>query len=632
MKNRNDYAKIFTVSIAFLMVFLVFSVNALPLGAKTTSTPMNLPIQQVGPEDPMYKYLYHVGVTENPWPSSRYDPEFTRFNPTTTMPNTNHILWIGKTRKYEATTGAITVVAGMVIIAARGTQSAYDNMNVLYAFDQNNGKLMWTYPGRSAGRDREGHGYLSGNVMIDPATGSLLYKTPTSLHLYVPELKMGFRTSGNQAEGWDFTDPKNAVRLWRTEGEYETAGDIMYADGKVVFRGQQLDCYITACDARTGTVLWETTTWGDSRQPAQYANGKLFCSTMAGFRVYDANTGNLVWEREPQGKAFGLAALAYGNVYTSDVNEYHYCFKQDTGEVVWKYIGERTGGYPAAGDQLQYKRIDRKSIPVVADDKVIFMTLGPNRYGTGIPANWVSEDGAMNNPHAFKVLAQCGSAEICCLDAHHGNLIWKANEEQCPPGGPNTTEIVVAEGRVYARQETMSGHVGVGDARPHSLFDYDKIVNYDWFPGQVYCFGPGPVQMTVSTDKNVVNVGETITISGTAVDMSPASPLAPAAKLPVYLSYTGTAEGSIGMVKTDLNGQFSINWAPSTAGALAIIASSGGSDSYEAPQDVTTVVTVSQGATLSTFGTIAGIIAITVSAAAITVPIRKRKHEGEELS
>jgi hypothetical protein len=138
--------------------------------------------------------------------------------------------------------------------------------------------------------------------------------------------------------------------------------------------------------------------------------------------------------------------------------------------------------------------------------------------------------------------------------------------------------------------------------------------------------------MTVSTDKNVVNVGETITISGTAVDMSPASPLAPAAKLPVYLSYTGTAEGSIGMVKTDLNGQFSINWAPSTAGALAIIASSGGSDSYEAPQDVTTVVTVSQGATLSTFGTIAGIIAITVSAAAITVPIRKRKHEGEELS
>jgi outer membrane protein assembly factor BamB len=579
----------------------------------------------------MYKYLYHVPVTENGWYSGDYDESITRFNPGATAPKTNHILWRSDVRLYEALTGQPTVVQGKVIVAARGSQSAYDQMNVLYAFDQNNGKLMWTYPGRSAGRYIDGHGYLTGNVMIDPDTGSFLYKTPTSINLYVPELKMAFRTSGNQAEGWDFADPKNAVRLWRTEGEYETAGDIIYADGKVIFRGQQLDCYITACDARTGTVIWETITWGDSRRNPQYANGKVFCSTLSGFRVYDVNTGNLVWERESEGKAFGVAALAYGYVYTSDVNEYHYCLEQDTGEVVWRYIGERTEGFPAGGDQLQYKRIDTKSTPIVADGKVYFPTLGPNRYGTGIPAGWVSEDGTVSNPYNFKALAQCGTGEFVCLDAYHGNLIWKCNWEEVAPAGVYLTGAAIADGKLYGRQETMSGHIGVGDSRPHSTFDYDVIANYHWFPGSVFCFGPGPVQMTVSTDKNTVNVGETITISGTALDMSPYSPQAPAKRLPVYLSYTGAAEGTIGMVKTDMNGEFSVNWAPSTGGACTIIASSEGSDSYEAPLDVTTTVNVSQGATLSTFGTIAGIIAITVSAAAIVMPIRKHKPEGGEV-
>jgi outer membrane protein assembly factor BamB len=243
----------------------------------------------------------------------------------------------------------------------------------------------------------------------------------------------------------------------------------------------------------------------------------------------------------------------------------------------------------------------------------------------------VSEDGTVSNPYNFKALGQCGTGEFVCLDAYHGNLIWKCNWEEVAPAGVYLTGAAIADGKLYGRQETMSGHIGVGDSRPHSTFDYDVIANYHWFPGSVFCFGPGPVQMTVSTDKSTVNVGETITISGTALDMSPYSPQAPAKRLPVYLSYTGAAEGTIGMVKTDMNGEFSVNWAPSTGGACTIIASSEGSDSYEAPLDVTTTVNVSQGATLSTFGTIAGIIAITVSAAAIVMPIRKHKPEGGEV-
>jgi hypothetical protein len=204
--------------------------------------------------------------------------------------------------------------------------------------------------------------------------------------------------------------------------------------------------------------------------------------------------------------------------------------------------------------------------------------------------------------------------------------------------GPDMGWVAFADGKVYGVEMAFSEHTRIGTQRAEldPLNRYPEsnpnkiIISYNWYPGRVYCFGPGPVQMTMTTDLETVSAGQTVKITGAATDMSPASPLTPATKLPIYLSYTGATQGSIGTVITDVNGEFSVNWTPANAGTYTIIASSEGSASYEAPQDINTTITVSGGITLSTAGSIACIIAITVSAAAITVPIRKRKHEGDE--
>jgi hypothetical protein len=140
------------------------------------------------------------------------------------------------------------------------------------------------------------------------------------------------------------------------------------------------------------------------------------------------------------------------------------------------------------------------------------------------------------------------------------------------------------------------------------------------------------VELSVSTASPIVTTGQNVEITVTAADLSPAMDLAPAKRLPISLSYISTTgdSGHIANVETCSAGEASVSWTVPTAGTITIIASSPGSGSYEAPSDASAIVTASGGATLSTFGTIAGIIAVTVSAAAIIVPTRKRKHEGDE--
>src|SRR3989304_10613855 len=100
MKTRNDYAKIFSISVAFLLVSLIFSVSACPLNAQTSSTTVTLTMpQQVGPENPMYKYLHHVPVTQYEWPGDSINRNtWNRFSQSPTAPETDHLLW-----KYELT-------------------------------------------------------------------------------------------------------------------------------------------------------------------------------------------------------------------------------------------------------------------------------------------------------------------------------------------------------------------------------------------------------------------------------------------------------------------------------------------------------------------------------------------------
>jgi outer membrane protein assembly factor BamB len=590
--------------LATLIAFLLsFSVNLLPLSASTETGSIILnPVVEVGPEDNLYKYLHHVNVTQYPWSTIGYNSSYSGNNPDVTAPTTNHLLWRSRIRSYEAFTWGDEprIVAGKVIGSTRASFSIYDEGNMLYAFDQNNGRMMWTYPGLSGGIVFDDQHFLSGTTMINPDTGSFMYKVPQSMSIYVPELNMGFRASGGFIEGWDWADLENPERMW-TSKQYEYTSNLCYSNGKV-FWGGGLGGWMHAADAMTGEILWDTVMKIASTRGWAVGYGKVFICGYDGVTAIDQDTGKNLWFFPQRSSGFNCVTLGDGKVYANDINYYIYCWDVDTGEVIWRYLAERKSPFPAGPDPQQWRLHDMYIYPRFADHKLYLSTLSPTRYGTPIPPNWVSEDGTMWNPHDYTVIGQSGTAEFSCLDAEHGTLIWKSGIEEVGSPGPHFPKCAITDGRVYASLCTMSSHIGVGDARPYSEFKYDRIINYEWFPASVWCYGPGPSQLNdVTLDQYKIMYSNTVTISGRLVDLSPAiKPIsylsdwerkvgdpAPGAPVTITWSKPDGTNGEIALVKTDEDGKFSHTWAPWLTGEVSIHIGSDGGPSYEAPNTVT---------------------------------------------
>jgi outer membrane protein assembly factor BamB len=590
--------------LAMLTIFLLaFSVNTLTLNASTKKVSMNLnPIEEVGPEDNLYKYLYHVNVTQYPWSCFGYNGSQTGNNPHVSAPTTNHLLWRSCIRPYEALAwrDEPKIVAGKVIASTSQSFSIYDDQHMLYAFDQNNGRIMWTYRGLSGGTVLDDTHYLSGTTMINPDTGAFMYKVPAGLGIYVPEIRMGFRESGGAVEGWDWSNLKNPERLWRSK-QYEYTECLTYSNGKV-FWGGGLGGWYHAADAMTGEIIWDTIIKVASTRGWAAGYGKIFIAGYDGVTAIDQATGKLLWFFPQRASGFNSVTIGDGKVYANDINYYVYCWNADTGEVIWRYLAERKSPFPAGPDPEQWRLHDMYIYSRFADHKLYLSTLSPTRYGTPIPPNWVSEDSTMWNPHDYTVVGQSGTAEFCCLDAEHGTVIWRSGVEEVGSPGPHFPTNAVTDGRVYASLCTMTGHIGVLDARPYTEFGWDRVINYEWFPGSVWCYGPGPSQLKdVTLDQYKIMYSNTVTISGKLVDLSPAiKPIsylsdwerkvgdpAPGAPVTITWSKPDGTNGEIALVKTDEDGKFSYTWAPWLTGEVSIHVGSDGGPSYEAPNTVT---------------------------------------------
>jgi len=197
----------------------------------------------------------------------------------------------------------------------------------------------------------------------------------------------------------------------------------------------------------------------------------------------------------------------------------------------------------------------------------------------------------------------------------------------------------VADGKVYGIEFPYSSHSGLGTSRP----EVDPLARYAeslpkfhtsnvWYPGNIYCFGARPTKLSVHTDPWFVNTGENVEITVDAQDLSQSHYLPPAFDLPVNLRYVSAsgASGDIGTVKTGASGSAAFTWSVAVAGSVTIVVPSPGNNRHEASPDASVPINVGGGITLSTVRSMAGIIALTVSATAITVPMQKRKQEGGE--
>src|SRR3990170_3535926 len=235
MNNRSDNAKIITISAAFLLAFLAFSINALPLNASTTSSNVSLSpsvSQAIGPENPLYKYMVHVPVTQYEWGRNEHDQEGTRFSPSPTAPETDHLLWGRSYLRYAETwIQPSIVVNGLIIVRTDTSKSIYPG--VTYALDQNTGEIVWSLPS-SVAFEKIGGVLFGGNSAYDPNTGKILYTLTTRPSFYDPVLKMAF-ASGPVAYNWpDLTKAPTVV--WRRTGANATGyptGISGYDNGRI---------------------------------------------------------------------------------------------------------------------------------------------------------------------------------------------------------------------------------------------------------------------------------------------------------------------------------------------------------------------------------------------------------------
>jgi outer membrane protein assembly factor BamB len=681
MEISNKYVRMLFIALAAFL--LLFSISALPIGASANLAGPTIalgPVEQaMGPAHPLYKYLTHVPETQYEWPMYEYDAQKSR-STASPGPTTDHLLWVGRYgRVYESLEQGGAVFNGKLFVQVG--KSIYPKLS--YAVDQNTGDIVWVYPYRPGDMVKlDDTHMLFGSHCVDIETGTQLWKMPRSVTSrtwgYIPELKIGY--CGGPSVGYagtviayDFSDlSKPPVEKWVSEPFESRNSGGPYGDGKIYMCG--LDWTMHAIDIMTGETVWSTNLKGlNSRYHAgvyvEYAGVKrVILQGHSGLWGYDPENGELLWHSGIQDT--GRMACGFGKVMAIQTRVYLWCWDIVDGHSVWKYLPVREVPHPCGpsgvGGPPDYSGVEHGCnhtshhisyyCPTIASNGYSYTTsFQKTTYCSIAPPNFpgVLYEGKRYwaNPFDVPAIYHPGTNEFVCNNVHTGEVVWRANRENSPFAqnvgteanpvyiGPDMGQPIVADGKVYGIEEAYSCHTDIGDSRPEvrpgvtaDAGEWAKpyITNEVWYKNAVYCYGPGPTEMKVSTDKIQSKSGETVTISGSVVDLSPVDPGIPATKLPVNLSYRradGT-EGAIATMKTDKNGKFSYGWKPAS-GVYKIVASSPGSASYEAPADATTVVAVEGSVSFSLFETATAVLAVAVIALTV-MPNRKPKHEEDQ--
>ena len=243
--------------------------------------------------------------------------------------------------------------------------------------------------------------------------------------------------------------------------------------------------------------------------------------------------------------------MAYGEVYTSDLDGYVYALNETTGAIMWTW---NTG---SAGYETPYNVWPLWFINSIADGKVY--VLGGHQY----------------SPPLFH------GARLYCLNASTGAEIWDILDFS----DSNNPSTALADGTLIV---------------PNA---YDN---------QIYAFAPGQSATTVAATPETSNLNTQVLIKGTVTDQSPGQTSLgiPAAGIPAiadqymtqWMEYlyeqqpmptnatgvqvTLTALDSnnntqtIGTATSDITGHYTFAWTPTIPGVYQITANFGGSNSY----------------------------------------------------
>ena len=240
---------------------------------------------------------------------------------------------------------------------------------------------------------------------------------------------------------------------------------------------------------------------------------------------------------------------AYGNLYQMSMDGIH-AVKLSNGECLWDFYAPSTG-YELPGIPT-YPFM--QSVMTIADGKV-FASTG-QQYGDPL----------------FR------GAEMYAINAQTGEQVWSIS-------GFYVGSLALADG---------------------------YLVSFNGYDNQIYCYGKGQTETTITGPEAVQPLGTKVLIKGTVTDQSPGDTCfdTPAAGTPaiadeymtewmeyLYMQqpFPNYMEGvevklevldpngnfyEIDRVKSDASGMFSSMWAPEVPGKYTVIASFEGSDSY----------------------------------------------------
>jgi len=325
---------------------------------------------------------------------------------------------------------------------------------------------------------------------------------------------------------------------------------------------------LTGYSLNTGKMLWNNSYTDSPFNPGTNCadNGKYFCVfENAIVRGFDALTGKTLWETKtdyPWGE-FWTYYVASGpvdnrypdaGVFIADSYAGTYAFNWSTGAIVWR------SSHLAPPFETPYNIND---------------TAGTSTYpGTGQPKIVDGMVYIQASEHTPSAPFTRGFGTYC-INASTGKEMWKLDEPM----------VLGAAADGYS---TMS----------------------DQYDGFMYVLGVGKSATTVSAPGTGVQLGQSVAITGTVTDLSPAQPGAACvseASMGAYMSYLHLQsqlqnmlhpEGITGVpvsidaidpngnfvhiadVTNDLSGVFSAAWKPEQVGKYVITATFAGSPSY----------------------------------------------------
>lgn len=274
---------------------------------------------------------------------------------------------------------------------------------------------------------------------------------------------------------------------------------------------------------------------------------------------YSLTTGQKLWGPvDLLGNAFShlsiTGACAYGNAYLSDFGGYVNALDLQTGEIVWTY----TRGSSGYDTPFGIYPIWYFSVGSIGDGKVFL------------------SEGHVYDPPLFP------AGQQLAINATTGDLVWS---------------IMAC---------TIKSTEAIADGMMTTWNSYDN---------QIYTFGKGQTDTTVSIQDDVVANGDSVLIKGSVLDKSPGTQDADrtarfpdgvpaiadkymtpwmeyvymqqvlptdATGVPVLLSAIDTNGNyrEIGTTTTDINGNFNYVWDPDIEGLYTVTATFGGSESY----------------------------------------------------